>query len=257
MMYNELVKYKEHLETMYTYETSRTYSIRLNCLLKNQISARSVRELDISEVISELAKIKYKNHFSQSKNAFYRFCEYYKIVLTVDELKQIDQLQKNTKKKYRKLPPRDFKEIDKRIKHMRNKKLKISYQVMVVTGLRVFELAQLTPTHCLINDDEVCFYFIGKGGKEEKASINKIQYPKLYTDLLKMINDTAPTKKLFYSVGYLQKKAKEYNFHCLDLRRAYAKLEYKKHKSKRIVMKNLRHSSIRTTNIYLRSKVKI
>jgi len=68
-------------------------------------------------------------------------------------------------------------------------------------------------------------------------------------------NKTSP--KLFYSANYLQTKAIKYGFECHDLRRAYAKKEYLKTKDKGHVMEKLRHTSLKSTNIYLRSRIDI
>ena len=62
---------------------------------------------------------------------------------------------------------------------------------------------------------------------------------------------------MFYSAIYLQKEAQRLGITCHNLRRAYAKLEYKKTKSRENVRKKLRHTNIKTTNIYLRSKIKV
>ena len=75
--------------------------------------------------------------------------------------------------------------------------------------------------------------------------------------LLELLHKTRPTQKVFYSAIYLQMRAKEYGFKCHDLRRVYAKREYSKTGSKKHVMEKLRHSSVKSTNIYLRSRIKI
>jgi len=213
--------------------------------------------LDIEKVLLNLGQIKYKNYFSQAKNAFLHFCEFQDIALSPALMERISKLEKGARKKYRKLKPIHYSEIDRKIKHIRNKKLKLCYQVIVATGLRVSELAGITPNDCITASDEITFTFIGKGGKKESAVLKAIEYPRLYQSLKELIESTFGEKKLFYSVPYLQKKAKELGFKCHDLRRVYAKLEYKKSGSREEVMKKLRHSSPKTTNIYLKSKVKI
>lgn len=121
-----------------------------------------------------MLKITYKNHFSQSKNALLHFLAFLNISISDEHLKQIENLEKNTRKKYRKLEQADFKEIDKKIKYLKNKKLKLSYQVMIETSLRVFEVAQITPSDCLISNDEIHLSFIGKG-REERRGHNFIE----------------------------------------------------------------------------------
>jgi len=179
------------------------------------------------------------------------------VPLNDDLLKQIKSMEISTKKKYRKMKPMDFYDIDSKIKALKNQKLKLSYQTMLATGLRVAELTQITKADCLFSNDELYLFFIAKGGNPETVTLIKEEYPKLYEKLKVAIEAIKDNQKIFYSAIYLQMKAKELGFTCHDLRRAYAKLEYKKHKSKNIVMKKLRHSSIKNTNIYLRSKIKI
>ena len=182
------------------------------------------------------------------------------IALDNEYLSQIEALKIKTKKKYRKHKVIDAKEVIKRIKSIRNRKLKLSYEMMLATGLRVSELAQITYDDFLFSDDEkLKFCFIGKGGKAETVSLIKEEYSKLFNDFSKLINTDKPKpkQKIFYSAIYLQTNAKKLGFRCHDLRRIYAKCKYRKTKSKREVMKGLRHSSIKSTNIYLRSKISL
>ena len=257
MKYDLLKKYKDYLEKMYSHETARTYAIRLECLFEGQSLTNIISQLDIPKVISKLSEIKYKNHFSQSKNAFLHFCKFQNIVLDYEHLNTINRLEKHTHKKYRNFQALNFDEVNNKIKHIKNQKLKLSFQTMLATGLRVFELSQITPNQCFVSADEICFYFLAKGGKTEKVTIYKEDDSKLFVNLLELIEKTKKDNKLFYSAIYLQINAKKLGFKCHDLRRAYAKIEYKKTKSKELVMEKLRHTSIKTTNIYLRSKIKI
>jgi len=259
MKYDTLGAYREYLTTARRLrpDTVRTYYNRLDRLLEGQSLIHTVEKLDISKIIENLSKITYKNHFSQSKNALLHFLAFLNISIRDEHLEQIENLERNTRKKYRKLKKADFKEIDKKIKHLKNKKLKLSYQVIIETGLRVFEDAQITPNDCMISNDEIRLSFIGKGGKKEEVIILKKENPTLYQQLREKIETTKKTDKLFYSANYLQQHAQKHGFRCHDLRRAYAKLEYKKTKSKEDVRKKLRHTNTKTTNIYLRSKIKI
>jgi len=216
-----------------------------------------VNRFDVQLVLDRLAGIKHKNYFSQGKNAFLHFCELHNIKLSSDTLESIRGLEKKTKKKYRRLRAIDFKQVDNRIKHIRNKKLKLSYQAIMATGLRVSELAQLGPNDCAIAADSITFNFIGKGRRNESATIQATEHPKLYKSLLELVRDMPANKKVFYSAPYLQAKARPLGFSCHDLRRVFAKLEYRKCGSKTEVMSKLRHSNVKTTNIYLRSRVKI
>ncbi|MCL2048791.1 MAG: hypothetical protein FWG87_08695 [Defluviitaleaceae bacterium] len=239
-------------------ETAGTYYKRLATLLVGQSVGNTVARLEVGKVLDKLGEIKYKNYFSQSKNAFLHFCEWQGIKLSADTLACIAELEKATKKKYRKLKPVDFASIEGKIKRLKNMKLKLSFQTIIATGLRVSELAVLTLDNCTLSADSIKFSFIGKGGKAGTAGIERVEHPLLFERLHNLITSTAPCPaKIFYSSDYLESKARVLGFTCHDLRRAFAKIEYKKCKNKAEVSEKLRHTNKRTTNIYLRSKVKI
>lgn len=257
MKYDVLRDYRGYLEESLRPETVRTYYNRLECLLEGQSLFDTLEKLDMQKVLDNLAKIKHKNHFSQSKNAFLYFLESQDITLDDKFQEQLDELEKNTRNKYRKPNNTDFNKTDKTIKHLKNQKLKLSYQTLLETGLRVSELSQLTKEDTIITDDAIQLSFTSKGGNKEEVTVHKEENFKLFNDLKERIKVTQENKKLFYSSIYLQKKAKELEFTCHDLRRACAKIEYKKTKSKDAVRRKLRHTTIKTTNIYLKSKIKI
>ncbi len=257
MLYNLLQEYRACLLKSHTDATAETYYKRLCTLFEGQSLTDTVNRLDIQKVLDKLGLIKNKNYFSQAKNAFLHFCEFQDIKLSDDTLKHIEKLEKSTCKKYRKFEEVEYAKIDSKIKHIQNKKLKMSFQIMSATGLRVSELAGIAPKDTAITDDAVTFRFIAKGGERDEVTLLKSEYPKLFESIKEDTANTQTDKKLFYSAVYLQNRAKNLGFKCHDLRRAYAKLEYRRCKSKDEVMKKLRHSSIKNTNIYLRSRIKI
>lgn len=254
-MYDILGAYRDYLKKTFRDETARTYANRLELLLKDQSVLNFDELLDVDKMIQHLSQIKHKNEFSQSKNAFLKFIEFQHITLNQKQLNKIKQLEKNTQKKYRRKKFADYKTVDKTIKHIRNQKLKLSYQTMLVSGLRVFELSQIRRDDCIITVDFIRMYFVGKGGAEENVIILKSENRLLYENLIELISNTSG--KVFFSSNYLQKKAKEYNFQCHDLRRIYSKLEYKKTKSKKEVQEKMRHSNEKTTEIYLKSNIQM
>jgi integrase len=252
-----LFNYRDYLLTKYKNDTARTYYNRLVALLHNQNKIDFESKVEIDEAIDNLSAIIYKNHFSQSKNALLHFCEFIKYPLTSNQLSKITELENKTKKKYRKLKPVYFSEVDKKIKCLKNNKLRLSYKTMMKTGLRVFELSQITPQQAIIKNEKIIFNFIGKGGKEEEVNIIKSEDTIFFAELENIIKKTEFNKKVFYSFFYLQIKANEMGFTCHDLRRIFAHIEYKKSKSKNQVKEKLRHKNIKNTNIYLRSKIKL
>jgi len=258
MKYDALNDYKIYLgETGLRPQTVRTYYNRMDNLLNGQNPFHILENLDIDKILDNLAKIKYKNHFSQSKNAFLYFLKLNQITLSDKQLSQIKQLEQATKKKYRRLKEREFHKIKNSINHLKNPKLKLSYQTLLETGLRVSEISQIRSKDTTITEDEIQFSFIGKGGDLEYTNILYQDNPKLFNQLKGHIKNTKPKDKLFYSSSYLQEKSRDLCFSCHDLRRACAKLAYKKTKSKTKVQEKLRHAKAKTTNIYLKSKIKM
>jgi len=257
MKYEMLNLYHNYLLEKFSKTTARMYAHRLDILLTGQSLINPLANFDIEKVIENLAKIKHKNHFSQSKNSLLYFCKFQNISVSKEAMNKITSLEEKTKKKYRQLKPACFKTIENKINHLKNDKLRLSYQTMTKTGLRVSELASINLLDCDISECEIVLSFTAKGGGKEVVSIVKSDDTKFFEKLLNLIKATKSDEKIFYCVGYLQKKAKEYGFTSHDLRRGFAKKEYKITKSKNLVMEKLRHKSIKTTNIYLRSKVTI
>lgn len=258
-MYDVLGAYRDYLikSCRLRPETARTYTNRLENLFEGQDLFHTVEKLDLLKILDKLSSINYKNHYSQSKNALFYFLQYQNINLNDELLEKINNLERNTHKKYRKQKIIVYQEVQKRINHLRNPKLKLCYQTLLETGLRVSELSQIIPRDCKILKEEIHFHFIGKGGNTEQVMLRKQDNSKLYDELKGQIEKTAPDKKVFYSAIYLQKNAIMIGCRCHDLRRICAKLEYKKTKSKESVMKKLRHTNMKTTDIYLKSKIKI
>jgi integrase len=256
MLYNLLREYRQELLRNYSPATAETYYKRLAILFEGQRVSDTVGKLDVQLVLVKLSELKYKNHFSQSKNAFLHFCEFQNIMLSDETMVRIDELGQTAKKKHRKLKPVAYTQIDSKIKHFSNMKLKLSFQTITATGLRVSELAGLSPNDCNVSKDSIVFCFIGKGSKDGTVAVNADDSPLLYERIKGLIVDTPPNKKVFYSAVYLQKKAHKLGFGCHNLRRLFAKLEYRKCRNKAEVSEKLRHSNKRTTNIYLKSKVK-
>lgn len=256
MLYDVLKRYKKFLVLSLSKTTAQTYTNCLERLLENQSRFDIENNFDISLALEGLQDIKYKNQFSQYKNALLYFLEFIKTPLSQEQAELINSYEKATKKKYRKLHVVNYKSVDSKIKRIRNKKLKLSYQTMLASGLRVFELSQIKKSDCIVQLDSVQFGFIGKGGKKEEVTILKKDDLKFFGELTNYIDKLETNDKLFYSSNYLQQQAENLGFHCHDLRRICAKLEYKQTKSIESVKNKLRHTNIKNTNRYLKSKIK-
>jgi len=256
--YNILDEYKKYLVLCgLTKTTVNTYHNKMDNLLKGQNFIKIGEETDLIMVLDILSKIKYKVYFSQSKNALLYYLKCFDMRLTNEQLNLIKEIEKTRVKKYRKLKDTEYKKVNATIQRLKNKKLKLSFLTIMETGLRVSELSQIKASDCIIGNEKIKFSFIGKGGKAESAIIEKVVSPNLYKNLEYIIKHSSDDDKLFLSANYLQLKAKKYGFTCHTLRRIYAKKEYKRTRSKKQVKEKLRHDSMKTTNRYLNSRVKM
>lgn len=253
--YNELNRYEKFLLKNYTPATAATYKKAVDFLLHDQYFL-DCRTLDTDKVIQKLIAIKYKNQYSKYKNAFLKFCDFQGIEIQKNVLLELELIKTDKIKKRRKLKQIALKDIQNHIKVIQDKKLKLSFEMMLNTGLRVSELTQIKKEDCLVSKNSIEFSFIAKGGNIEKITFPFSQNERLFNNLTSLIENTH-TGKIFYSTNYIQTKANEKGFHCHDLRRAFAKLDYKKNKNLEHTRVALRHTNVKNTKIYVNSKIKI
>lgn len=254
LKYNTLDKYEEYLSTRFTTGTAATYKKCVDTLLKDQFLL-DCKNMNIALILSKFESMKYKNEYSKYKNAFLKFCEFQNIKIDSETMLKLNLMALDKKKKHRRMKAVNLKDIKNHLRAIKDTKLKLSYETILATGLRVSELSQIGKNDCSLHRDKIVFSFIGKGGNPESVTIFKDDNPTLFTDITKLVNSSK--KKVFYSPNYLQTKAKEKGFGCHDLRRAYAKLEHQKHKDIIKTREALRHKSEKNTRRYLNSKVKI
>lgn len=259
MKYTILEEFKQYLIACGLRPNTITiYYNRMECLLVEQYFINDGKEVDLTRVINNMSNIIYKNHFSQCKSALYYFLKCFHLTLTNEQLTIMNEIGSKTLRKTRKRKQVEYKQVRGSIWRLKNKKLKLSYLVMMETGMRVFEISQIKKKDCIISKEKIQFSFIEKGGMIETACIEKADNTTMYDTLKCIINYLQnENEKLFYSTKYLQSNAKKYGFTCHDLRRIYAKKEYKKTASKISVMEKLRHDKVKTTLLYLNSSIKM
>lgn len=197
-------------------------------------------------------KTKNRNEYSQAKSAFLNFAEF------AQRKVESPTPKKHKKRKYRKLKSKSLKNISQKINVIPDKKLLLSYKIMLATGLRVGELASITRQDIQpLENGGVSLSFIPKRGGTDTVTIPADE-KHICQWLAENIHADTGTDKAFYSVGYLQNNAKTRGFACHDLRRAFAKTTYRDSGGKlAYTSEKMRHASPRTTKIYLKSKVEI
>ena len=146
------------------------------------------------------------------------------------------------------------------INQISDKRLKLGYRLMLISGLRVSEVADLEPGDIRIRDDGVIDLHIrnGKGGKTGNVECMKDDYVRKH--LRELLDIIEPGQKVFYSASTMEKQATNLGMECHDLRRIYSKHRLRelieeeamsKGKAHQIVQKELRHESGKTTDLYL------
>ena len=222
------------------------------------------RETEIEKINSEdlsngLKKIRMRGEASAVTNGLRRLKNYINIP-DEKELKKI--IKSKTVKLKNNNEEKELKKILKKINVLRDKKLKLGYRLMLMSGLRVFELAELNKKDIEITDAGIKIKVLdGKGGKSATINCLRDKYlEKSLSEYLQSINE----EKVFYSKKHMMNRALESGFECHDLRRAFSKLVYNEkkeevgaYKANIEVQKAMRHTKFSTTKIYLNSKIKV
>ena len=258
MKYNTLKAYREILKRDFKLSpaTALSYYKAMDALLSDQ-HILDIKKMSLDGVIARLKAIEHKSMYSKHKNAFLYFCKFTGFEIDKKTHSLLDEMHHDKKKQRRKLKHTNIVEVKGKIDNIRDRKLKLSYETMLNSGLRVSELSQIKRDDCTVSDSKITFDFIGKGQRPERVSITRSRNDRLYNALLGLISDTKDNANLFYSTPYLQKEATPRGFGCHDLRRAFAKGVYRETKSIAKTREALRHKKKRTTKIYLNSKVVI
>lgn len=233
---------------------------------KNSFS-KFIRNNKESDILNRLKSIKNKTELSQVINSIRIIQESNKNIniISEDDLKLIIKNKSDNRNKS--YEPYELKDALRKINALRNDKYKLAYRLMVVSGLRVFEVESLEKDDIKFNGDDI-FVTVrdGKGGKFGEVKCLKDKY--LSEKLKVFLDDKESKDKIFYSKSVLQEKANKLGFTCHDLRRAYAKLvkkeltnnliEVERNEKEKIIEEEvktaLRHSKFETSKRYLYSK---
>lgn len=166
-----------------------------------------------------------KPALSQLKRGFELLAKYdTDFSFDVDALKEATK--KATRRNKNKRTETRLADVERKINALRDKKLKVAYRLMTVSGLRGFEIAKLTKENIkLCNDGEsVVLDFVGKFDKERCLQTLPDKY--VHSELKKLIENTEDDKNIFYSSSKMQKDAKRLDFKCHALRAAFAQIIY-------------------------------
>lgn len=253
MKYAVLDNFKAFLRGRYASRaTVKQYAAWASRLLEGQFF-NDLAGVNMETMAAELERqTKNRNEYSQAKNALLNFAEF------AHREARIPALKKPKKRKYRKLKTKKLEDIKNKIHVIPDKKLTLCYKMMLATGLRVGELAGIEKRGIqALESGGFSLIFVPKGGGTNTITIPP-QEKYICKALAGILQPQNSADKAFYSVGYLQENAKQRGFACHDLRRAFAKTTYRDSGGKlAYTAEKMRHTSPRTTKIYLESKVEI
>jgi len=109
--------------------------------------------------------------------------------------------------------------VNKKINAMKDKRKKLAFRLMEVSGLRISEISNLTKDNIEFSNNKIYVTVIdGKGGKSRRISAIKDKW--LYNELQQLEERNG---KLFHKSNTLRKKAWELGFKTHKLRKVSAK----------------------------------
>lgn len=260
MKYRILEAFQEYLMGTMNKNTARKYYTSVKSIFRDA-DFKSLDEVDPAFIQRQMEGIVGKNEFSAAKMGLLKLKEF-EPALALPK-KQFFSDQEKLKKNYVKSRGQKiYKDtILRKINKVRDLELRLAYRLGIVSGLRVSELAALKPKDIHLSGEQIQIYVEnGKGGKSGEVTCLQDLYVK--EKLEQLVNGKMPDTTLFPTAGHMMNEASRLGFECHDLRRIFAqdlKLELleqgkTKQEAEDCVRVELRHSKIKTTNIYLRGR---
>lgn len=252
--------YREYLDmTCNSKKTADQYAWAVRSLL-SEIEFDTLDEIPVSYLERKLKELKTKNIFSAAKNGLKKLKSFdSRLELPTDKF--FEQLGK-TKKNHRHKPkPIHLSRTRRTVNQMSNKKMKLAYRLMMISGLRVSEVARLRSCDLeFLHNNKIMIRVLGgKGGKDGIVQCMEDTYT--YRELKNFIADLPRDGRIFYSAQYMIDTASKLKLQCHDFRRIYAithrnKLRkvMKVRDANSFIQHNLRHTDYSTTKTYLYHK---
>ncbi|MCL2034679.1 MAG: tyrosine-type recombinase/integrase [Oscillospiraceae bacterium] len=260
MKYDILDNLRHHLYVKYNNNTAKKYYHAVKSLFHGY-DFNNEYQIHAEEIERRMLRLRTKNDFSAAKRGLLELKACFPALRIPDnDFFEATAAHKRNYKK-RTFEPLQFDTVKRKINAIRDKKLKLSYRLMLASGARVAEVAALRPCDITISNDNMQVQIIdGKGGKDRTVKTLEDDY--LRRELPELLETTDEDKPVFYSTKHMKNKAAELGIECHDLRRVFAqtyKQECKKTEgafaANSRVMEALGHTKFRTTRRYLNRKI--
>lgn len=221
MKFNILSAYRQHLKsTIKNRNTADRYYFAVVKLL-DSYQFGSLSEISCEALESELMKCRGKNDFSAAKNGLLHLHSFDNRLNIPSDLFFKEQSQQKRNRSKRPAKTLYLDTITRKVNATKDDKLKLAYRLMLVSGLRVGETAQLTKADIAIDGEQITVNVRhGKGGSNGQVVCMQDAY--LAARLQDFLQDKEDEKKLFYAQSTLRQKANDLELECHDFRRIAA-----------------------------------
>lgn len=258
MKFDILSAYRQHLQsTIKNRNTADRYYFAVVKLLENY-QFDSLGEINREALESELMKCRSKNDFSAAKNGLLQLHSFdNRLNIPSSNFFKEQSLKKRNRSK-RPAKTLYLDTITRKVNAVKDEKLKLSYRLMLASGLRVGETSQLTKEDITIEGESITVNVrYGKGGSNGRVECMNDAY--LAGRLQNFLEDKEDQEKLFYAQSTLRQKANDLGLECHDFRRIAA-INYRREQLQNGVTYPeaneqtkvfLRHARFSTTKRYL------
>lgn len=258
MNHLKLYSYQQHLEQKgYAKNTIDQYVDCMSLLKRNGITEDS-SSAEIQYVIYSLGKAEssrgvylaaiteYENGIMKKKEGMLKGSIRYQCV------------QASRSKKSGIEPARSEKSYRTIIGSAKDRKIKLSLLLQIESGLRVSEISNLCKKDITLRKGNIWLY-VAPGKTKESRYVKVLKNPKLYKELEEYLKNYEEDSKVFMYNEVLKQYLVERGGRSHDLRRYNARKRYIMHRkagkgkkeSAELVGKQLGHSSIASTKLYL------
>lgn len=256
MKYDILEPFREYLQETLKPNTAMTYYRAVEKLFK-PVQFNSLEQLDKEWLLQETAKqFRTKSEFSAVKNGLIRLKQFDASLSlpSEEEFRNISIKKRNFSRRPKKVIY--LKPTQRKINQIRDERLRYAYRLAMVSGLRVFELADLEADDITFDGEKI---FVNvRNGKGGHGGVIECRSDTYLTEKLPEFLKKHPDGKIFYSTKHMKNFANHLGIECHDCRRIFAielRNELKKEmpvtEANKIVQQQMRHSRFSTTKRYL------